>query len=103
MIEHMKAEIFFSGCTNAVEASQYLEMCNGNLELAVNLYFQQLQPSSSTAVENEESPDIICVNKSAVRRNTAISHRVMCGAGNPRVNHSNDMYVIIELLFIHYH
>ncbi|KAL3991021.1 Thioredoxin-like family protein [Acanthocheilonema viteae] len=80
-----------TGCTNAVEASQYLEMCNGNLEMAINLYFQQLQPSSSTAVNGEESPDVICVSKGVVRRNTAISHRTMCGTTNPQVDHSNDM------------
>ncbi|KAM3727555.1 UBX domain-containing protein [Dirofilaria immitis] len=84
-----------TGCTNAVEASQYLEMCNGNLELAVNLYFQQLQPSSSTAANGEESPDVVYVSKAAGRRNAAVSHRPMCGTMNSRINHSNnDMPVI---------
>lgn len=79
-----------SGCTNAVEASQYLEMCNGNLELAVNLYFQQLQPSSSTSLNGEESSDVICVSKGAGRRNSAVSHRAVCGATNSRINHANN-------------
>ncbi|OZC06081.1 UBX domain protein [Onchocerca flexuosa] len=79
-----------TGCTNAAEASQYLEMCNGNLELAVNLYFQQLQPSSSTATNSDESPDVIYVSKTTGRRNAVMSHRSMCGAPNPRTNHSNN-------------
>ncbi|VDK84603.1 unnamed protein product [Litomosoides sigmodontis] len=80
-----------TGCTSAVEASHYLEMCNGNLELAVNLYFQQLQPSSSTVVDDEESPDVICISKGVVKRNAAVSHRTTCGSTSPpRVNHSND-------------
>uniref|UniRef100_A0A0R3RRS3 UBX domain-containing protein n=1 Tax=Elaeophora elaphi TaxID=1147741 RepID=A0A0R3RRS3_9BILA len=84
-----------TGCMNAVEASQYLEMCNGNLELAVNLYFQQLQPSSSTAINGEESPDVICVSKGVARRTVAVSHRAMCEATNPLINNSNyDMSVI---------
>ncbi|KAK6114547.1 Thioredoxin-like family protein [Brugia pahangi] len=89
-----------TGCTNAVEASQYLEMCNGNLELAINLYFQQLQPSSSssstTTINGDESPDIICIGKNAGRRNATASHHAICGTTtNSRVNNTdNDMSTI---------
>lgn len=76
-------------------------MCNGNLELAVNLYFQQLQPSSSTVIDGEESPDVICISKGVVKRNTAVSHRTVCGTTNPaRVNHSNDVYVFNQLFLV---
>uniref|UniRef100_A0A915PZ28 UBX domain-containing protein n=1 Tax=Setaria digitata TaxID=48799 RepID=A0A915PZ28_9BILA len=79
-----------TGCSNAVEASQYLEMCNGNLEVAIDLYFQQLQPSSSTAPNGEESSEVICISRGTGRRNTTVLHRNICEASNPRFNHSNN-------------
>lgn len=72
-----------------MEAAQYLEMCGGNLELAVNLYYQHFQPTSSSLANGDQSPEVVYANYSG-RRNAGVTRRASGTAP-----HSN-MYVIVN-------
>lgn len=83
-------EVNILGCSSDSEASQLLEICNGNLAMAADLYFQQRQLPSSSA----DSPEVVFVGGS--RR--AVSSRVRItngGASGSRLRvDETEMFVI---------